>query len=194
MIELPVSWRDRALVLNSFAGDARDWLSDDELATADSFALPKRRAEWILSRVTAKQLARARGYAGDVRALAIARPRLVTGEYVSLSHSHGVAAVAIDVGPVGIDVERVRDVSARLAARFLRDDEREAVNGCTLPHRLLHWWTAKEAAWKRQSGRVPFLREIALKLEAESTTALRFDQVETYATEGVIVALTRPTS
>jgi 4'-phosphopantetheinyl transferase EntD len=194
MIALPESWRDRALVIKSFDGDAREWLSDEELATAAAFALPKRRAEWVLSRVAAKQLARARGFAGDVRALAVARPRLATGEFVSLSHSAGVAAAAIDEGPVGIDVERRRALDERIARHFLTEDEIAAMEQCALPDRLLHWWSAKEAAWKRHGGRVRFLREIALKLEAESTTALRFDQVETCATEGVIVALTRPTS
>jgi 4'-phosphopantetheinyl transferase EntD len=196
MIVLPESWRGRALVLESFDsesfdGNARDWLGDDELSTAGAFTLPTRRAEWILSRVAAKQLARARGYVGDVRALAIARPRLATGEYVSLSHSNGVAAVAIDDEPVGIDVEQLRDVNDRIAARFLCDDEREAVSCCTLPHRLLHWWTAKEAVWKRDSTHVRFLKDFTLAVEAEQATGLRFDGVETFAGGDLVVALTR---
>jgi phosphopantetheinyl transferase len=185
MIELPIPerWRERAIVIRD-AGDPESWLRDDELAVARAFAREKRRAEWTLARVAAKMLARRRGL-GDV---AVERP------LVSVSHSGAWAAAAIDVAPVGIDIEVVRDVSERAARHFLTPEEIAQLESCTLPNRLLHFWCAKEAAWKQRGGAIPFLKQVPMGLMTETARGLRFDGVETYATDDVVVALTRPTS
>jgi phosphopantetheinyl transferase len=198
-IALPESWRDRALVLEwsdddidrSIAGGLASWFSDDELATADAFPRPRRREEWLLSRYTLKRLAVARGFVDNPRLLAVTRPRLASGQWISISHSHGLAAAAMDDAPVGVDVERVRSIDEHVARHFMIDGEIEAMQRCTLPHRVLHWWCAKEAAWKQQGGEIRFLKQVPLELEEETATALRFRGVETFATGESIVALTR---
>jgi phosphopantetheinyl transferase len=198
-IALPESWRGRALVLErsddsidgSIEDDLASWFSDDELATANAFPRPRRREEWLLSRYTLKRLAVARGLVDNPRLLAVTRPQLASGLWISISHSHGLAAAAIDDAPVGVDVERIRVIDEHVARHFMIDGEIEAMQRCTLPHRLLHWWCAKEATWKQQGGEVRFLKQVPLELEEETPTSLRFREVETFATGECVVALTR---
>jgi len=191
VLTIPPSWRDRAVVVDAIDGDLAAWFSGDELATAAAFKLPKRRDEWLLSRYAAKRLALARGLPHDV---AIARPRLASGEWISISHSRGVAAAAIDDAPVGIDVERVRRVAEHITRHFLTDDERAALERCSIANRVLHWWCAKEAVWKQHGGDVKLLRDVPLTLERESDAGLLFQSAETFAAGDVLVALTRSTS
>jgi phosphopantetheinyl transferase len=183
MIELALPWGDRAIVIRG-VDDPESWLRDDELAVARAFPREKRRNEWLLARVAAKMLARRRGL-GDI---AIERP------LVSVSHSGPWAAATIDVAPVGIDVEVVRDVSERAARHFLTEGEIAQMGSCTIPHRLLHFWCAKEAAWKQRGGTIPFLKQVPLTLLSQSETGLLFDAAETIAIDVVVVALTPPTS
>ena len=114
MIELalPSAWRDRAIVIRD-VDDPESWLHADELAIARAFPREKRRREWMLARVAAKMLARRRGL-GDV---AVERP------LISVSHSGPWAAAAIDIAPVGIDVEVVRNISEHAARHFLTSEQ-----------------------------------------------------------------------
>jgi phosphopantetheinyl transferase (holo-ACP synthase) len=178
MIELPLPWGDRAIVIRD-VDDPESYLRDDELAIARAFPREKRRREWMLARVAAKLLARRRAL-GDI---AVERP------LVSVSHSGPWAAAAIDTVPVGIDVEVVRDVSERAARHFLTEGEIAQMESCTIPYRLLHFWCAKEAAWKQRGGTIPFLKQVPLMLIEESERGLRFDAAETFAISGVVVAL-----
>jgi 4'-phosphopantetheinyl transferase EntD len=183
MIELPLPWGDRAIAIRDVS-DAESWLRADELAVARAFPREKRRQEWMLARAAAKMLAIRRSL-GDV---AIERP------LVSVSHSGPWAAAAIDMAPVGIDIEVVRDVSERAARHFLTEDQIAQMESCTISHRLLHFWCAKEAAWKRLCGSIPFLKGVPLTLLECDGHAAAFDSVETIEIDGVVVALTRPTS
>jgi phosphopantetheinyl transferase len=191
-IELPPHWRTRALVLR---GDVFDlsMFRVSELAMANSFALPKRRREFLLSRLAAKRLACTLGLARDPSACMVVRPRLLVDfvpvAFVSVSHSAPYAAAAIAAAPVGIDVQVVRTFDERAAHLFLSDDETRAMQRCTLPHRALHFWCAKEAAWKRRLGTIATLRAVPLQLLEESPTGLRFDDAETVAVGDVIVAI-----
>jgi len=191
VLTIPPAWRDRALVVDTIEGELAAWFSDAERATAAAFKRPKRRDEWLLSRYAAKRLALARGLAQPV---AIVRPRLASGEWISISHSHGVAAAAIDLAPVGVDVERVRPVDERLARHFMTKEEREEMTRCRIADRILHWWCAKEAVWKQRGGATRLLRDVPLALEKESDAGLQFESVETFAAGSVIVALTGSTS
>ena len=184
ILELPDSWRARAIVIRE-AELSPDWFSDVELEEANAFRLPKRREEWMHARIAAKQLAIERGLATDPRSIAIARPRF------SLSHSHPYAGAALNAG---IDVERVRELNENVAHLFLRDEETEAMRTCRLPHRIVHFWAAKEAAWKQRSDEFATLKQLAFSLQSESEDGLVFDSVETIAIGDAIIALTRPTS
>jgi phosphopantetheinyl transferase len=187
-------WPDRCLVLAEPADPPL--FTGDELAQADAFKLPKRRDEWLLSRAAAKQLALQLGLARDARQVMVERPFLVIGGertdwYVSLSHSAPYAAAAIAREPVGIDVQVIRDMTERSTHIFLTAAEEESMRRCTLPHRVLHFWCAKEAAFKRRSDEFTTMRQLHMELLEEHAAGLLFDEAETIVLADAIVALTR---
>ena len=192
-------WPDRCLVLSGAAAAPAGVFTEAELAEANAFKLPKRRDEWLLSRAAAKQLAVQLGLAGDRRAVTVARPFLLIGGQrtewqVSLSHSGPYAAAAIAQEPVGVDIQVIREIADRTTHLFLKPEEEEVLRRCTLPHRLLHFWCAKEAAFKRCADDVVTLRQLHLQLLEERADGLLFDAVETVQLGDAIVAITRPTS
>jgi phosphopantetheinyl transferase len=197
IVELPEAWRTRALVIAA-PDDARMWLSEQELHEADRFRFPRRREEWLDSRVAAKMLAAVRGHTRDPQQVVIDRPHIHLGNgdrrFISLSHSSPYAGAAIDERPIGIDVQTLRNVDERAVHLFLRDDEVDVMQRCTLPYRLIHFWAAKEAAWKRRSDEFVTLKQLPLSVQEQTANGLRSAQVETYATDDLVVALTRPTS
>jgi len=119
---------------------------------------------------------------------------LPDAKHVSFSHSEGYGAAAKGESAVGIDVQVVREISERTTHLFLTDDETEMLSRCTIAHRLLHFWCAKEAEWKRHGGVTVTLKKTPIVLLSESRDGLLFDVVETIAIDDVIVALTHPTS
>lgn len=183
-------WPDRVLVLTGTPDPAV--FTDDELATASEFKLPKRREEWLLSRAAAKQLAVRLGIASNPLEVRVDRPFLAgTKWYVSLSHSQPYAAAAISRTPVGVDVQVVREIPEYSTHLFLSREEDEAMRRCAIPHRVLHFWCAKEAAFKQRSDELTTMKQCPIALVGESESGLSFDAVETFASGDVIVALTR---
>ncbi len=192
---LPEPWRGRAIVIAD-APLSDDWFTPDELERAASFRLEKRAAEWKLSRIAAKHLAMDLGLCASPRECTVDRPLLqLPGgtRQVSISHSAGYAGAAIDVEPIGIDIEKIRDLKESTHL-FLSETEEAQMRDSRIAHRMIHFWAAKEAAWKRLGGATATLKRVALKLEAETASGLRFDKVETFATGEIVIALTRPTS
>ena len=185
-IELP--WRDRAIVIAD-VDDPAAWFSGPELELVSAFHLPKRREEWMLSRIAAKQLALERGICDGPQKCRVEQRRIGSW-FVSLSHSGRFAAAAIAERPTGIDVQVVRELKETAAHLFLSSEEEAAMNRCVLPHRLLHFWCAKEAAWKQRGGEIPTLKQIPLLLLREDSAGLVFAGVETVAVDEIIVALT----
>ena len=174
IVPLPEEWRLRACVLAA-VDDERSWFSAEELAVVDAFPREKRREEWMLSRIAEKEL----------------RRRGARGAHVSFSHRGPYGAAAAGDGPVGIDVEIVRAMRPDSARFFLSDAEIVSMRRCAIDGALLHFWCAKEAAWKQHGGVLPTLKRVPLELEAETESGLLFDSVETFATGEVVVAVTR---
>ena len=179
MLELPDSWRDRALILVGDDIDER-WLTADELRTAEKFHLEKRRIEWKASRIAARQLALRRGEKSPA--------------FVSFSHSRPYAGAAIDSRPVGLDVQTVRPLSDAALHLFLTEEEADAMRSCMLPDAVIHFWSAKEAEWKRHGGAIETLKRVPIHVEEVEENGLRFDGVETVRIGDVVVALTRRAS
>ena len=202
MNEIPTPWRARAYVARASARDESGGLKPtphfftaSELATASSFRLPKRRDEWLLSRYAAKQLALQLGIVEDPRACTVGRPVLfVDGQpttwFVSLSHSAPYAGAALARAPVGIDVQVVRNIAEWSSHLFMSDEEAEVMRRCRVTHRILHFWCAKEAAWKRRSDELSTMKQLPLRLIEEREDGLLFDQVETCAIGDIVIALT----
>lgn len=197
-IALPESWRGRAIII----GDAifsDGWFTDEELAESATFTNEKRRTEWKHARLAIKQLAIELGLCMHAHDCTMQRPRLlIRGEdvnrFVSISHSGGYAAAAIDTSPIGVDIERLRHLPERGAHLFLTDAETAQMRDCAVPDRMIHWWSAKEAVWKQRHGDTETLKRTAVKFEAETATGLRFAEVETFAIGELVAALTLPTS
>lgn len=173
----------------------RSFFTDEELATANAFKLEKRQNEWLLARYAAKKLAVELGIVDDPRACSVARPMLlVDGQavnwFVSISHSAPYAAAAIDRAPVGIDVQVVRNFPPNAAHLYLTERESEVMERCAIADRMLHFWCAKEAAWKQRSDVFATLRQVPLQLREERAGGLSFDVVETTRLEDVILAIT----
>ena len=192
VIEIPEQWRNRAIVVGETAIPL-GWFSEEELRTAEGFRLPKRREEFLLSRAAAKQLAVELGAGGEIPQIRIEQRR-IGSLHLSLSHSAPYAAAAIDERPVGIDIQVVRPIRESAAHLFLSERESEQMHECVLPDRLIHFWCAKEAVWKRHGGEVETLKRVPLTLEGETPRSLHFDGVDTVRIGNVVVALTRPTS
>jgi phosphopantetheinyl transferase len=130
----------------------------------------KREFEWTLSRAAARLLPDRR--------------------FVSYSHSGRYAAAATGDEPVGVDVQVIRDLDPRAAHLFLTGAEEAALRTCTIAHAMLHFWCAKEAAFKQRLGRTVTLKQTPVHFIGEREDGLRFDVVETFAMGEVIVALT----
>jgi hypothetical protein len=177
IVPLPEAWALRACVVAEME-DPRAWFNAEELAVVDAFPRPKRREEWMLSRIAEKEL----------------RRRGAEGVRVSYSHRGPYGAAAVGEEPVGIDVEIARELRPDSARFFLTDDEAAGARRCRLTHALLHFWCAKEAAWKQRGGVLPTLKRVPLRLLRKTSRGLLFDRVETVAIDDLIVALTRPTS
>lgn len=175
------------------------YFTEDELATANAFKLQKRRDEWLLARFAAKQLAVELGVTDDPRKCTVARPMLLVDGtpvnwFVSISHSAPYAAAALDRAPVGIDIQVVREMPPTGARLYLSEGEIEVMERCAIADRLLHFWCAKEAAWKQRSDEFTTLKQVPLELREERANGLKFDVVETMEVEDVILAVTLPTS
>lgn len=166
--------------------------SEAELAQARQFKLPKRRDEWLLARAAAKQLALDLGITDDPRTLAIERPQ-TAGWYVSLSHSGAYAGAAFARHPIGLDVQVIREIAEWSTHLFLSDGEAAEMRDCKIDQRVLHFWCAKEAAFKRAPDYVT-MKQTPLRLLEERENGLLFDGAETIRIDDFIVAITRPTS
>lgn len=86
------------------------------------------------------------------------------GGYISLSHSYGLVACAVDQRPVGVDVERIRPVPPRLLG-LLSEEERAYVRCDADFFRL---WTLKEALIKCRGGHLGQLRHIHFRISGDT--------------------------
>ena len=142
-------------------------LSAEERRRLEAFGSPHRRGDFVRGRTVVRR-ALAETLAVPPRAVALdviphGGLHVPRGPCFSLSHSGGLAAVALSARRVGLDVEKVRAVSDALAARMLAAGETPP----DAPHALLHVWTAKEAVLKAEGQGVRAgLRSVALVWQA----------------------------
>lgn len=122
------------------------WLSEEDEKRLASFTFPRRRAQWLASRVMLDQLlpGAAIDYDENGKPSLRAHPDI----HFSLSHSHDQIAMILDTEPTGIDIERIRDGISRIAPKFMSDAERVACAGDDAELRMHVYWCVKEAAYK----------------------------------------------
>lgn len=89
---------------------------------------------------------------------------------LSISHSHGTVACAVDTAPVGIDVEKIRPVKSKLIDRVCTDDELQYVLNGKNPDtlcknsevlkRFFEIWCSKEAYYKKLGGDIKSFKDV----------------------------------
>jgi 4'-phosphopantetheinyl transferase len=99
------------------------------------------------------------------------------GLHFNVTHTDGLALVAVARRPVGIDVERVRHVAnpEGLVGRFFSPAERAAFQALEEAHRpagFLRGWTSKEAVIKAAGLSVACLDDFDVELHPARPAAL----------------------
>lgn len=145
--------------------EGSDWLGPRELAVLAGLRFPKRRADWLLGRWTAKRTVRAMlespaATLSDIEILAAAdgAPELSVGGVpcglrVSISHSAPLAlcVAAVDGHAPGCDIEKVEVRPPFLLEDYFVEDEVRYVRLQPPAERAVHEtlvWSAKESALK----------------------------------------------
>lgn len=140
-----------------------DRLAPAERARANSVRDGEVRAGFVLSRAALRtQLASELGRSPSAFEIVPGRhgkPALIGGGLeFSLSHSDGLAALALSSVPVGIDVQRRRSGMQRMAERYFAPAEAATVTAGIDPDRadkrFGRLWTRKEACAKVLGGRL----------------------------------------
>lgn len=155
-------------------------LDDEERRRAVGLRVESARRTFVAGRTLLRTvLAERLGVPPDRLAFAVGphgRPRLASPEDAgldfNLSHSHGLIAAAVcRHAPVGLDLERWREVPAaeRLARRFFAPAELAAVQsraGAERDRAFLAIWTAKEA-WLKATGLGISVRLASVEVEPD---------------------------
>ncbi len=85
----------------------------------------------------------------ELRTNEYGKPYLPGGPQFSLSHTRGAVAAAIGTGPVGVDLERVRPLKAKLPQRVLSPSELAWFQDRgQRPEDFFTLWTLKESYYK----------------------------------------------
>lgn len=108
----------------------------------------RRRIEWLAGRYLLHRMS-GRDQRANCLKDEFGKPHLVGSDYqISISHSHGLAAVIAAPKAVGIDIQLVVPKIERIAHKYMRPVEMESL---TEPFRVPHlhvYWGAKEALFK----------------------------------------------
>ena len=101
---------------------------------------------------------------------AFGKPHLADGKFISITHSHNFAAIAVGDNPLGIDIEKERPKVQRIAPKFLHSSEHMSEE--TDRFRTTQW-CIKEAAYKAFGKKgLSFLQHIrTTQMEAEHPVA-----------------------
>jgi 4'-phosphopantetheinyl transferase EntD len=207
IIEPPSGWHSWLRIVGDVTPDDLErYLTPAEKADVGRLKVPERRSERTASRIAGKILLTDLiddASPDDVefakendRPFAKLRGSAITVS-VSFTHSHGLGAAAAAELPIGIDLEKVREIRPQTTRFFLTETELAAAQSIDVPHRLLHFWSAKEAAFKMRAV-YPTLLRTPLRVLQATSSGLTFrigdseDIVETSVIEaGFILGLAR---
>lgn len=142
-------------------------LGPDERALLARFTFPKRRTDWLLGRLAAKEAVRQAGQEGwDLEAISVTplpggRPTFrapggaLADWRLSISHGQGRAGAIVAPGPVGLDLEQFKSIPERGWRFFLGPEERDWLASEPLgPQGEIVVWALKEAAYKALEGAI----------------------------------------
>jgi 4'-phosphopantetheinyl transferase len=199
---MSVSWHSQS---GADLPDHVEWLAPAERARLETLRFPKRRADWLLARFTAKRaLARLLALGDDPEVLASVEVRpagdgsphafvrgAAAGVEISLSDRAGFAVCVLRRGElaIGCDLELVEPRSEAFVADYLTALERAAVaaaEGAEARHRLANLiWSAKESALKvLRTGLRRDTRDVEVRLHAASVDG--WSALSVHALEGTV--------
>lgn len=120
---------------------------ESHLTAPENIPNPKVRLQWYATRHLVNELI---GAPCTVLKDAYGKPYLQNRtEHISLSHTVNYAAVIVSKeAETGIDIETVHPRVERIAHKFLRADELEAIAPEERTDKLMLLWSAKEALYK----------------------------------------------
>jgi len=183
IIDVPPDWRSwLRIVTDVTPGDIERHLREEERADVDRLKVEGRRLERAASRIAGKLLLADVMRLDDPQTIEFAkeedRPfvRLAGAQAsisVSFTHSHGLGGAAVGDRPVGVDLEKRRDIRPEMTRFFLTAGELSSAESLNLRDALLHYWSAKEAAFKL-AVLFPTLLKVPLELTEAFPSGLTF--------------------
>lgn len=113
----------------------------------------RRKSEWLAGRYLLHYMS-GRATRGACVKDKFGKPHLENSSYqISLSHSHGVAAVIAAPNSVGIDIQKIVGKIERIAHKYMRPEEFSSLTEETRLEHLHVYWGAKEALYKAYGRR-----------------------------------------
>ena len=152
---LKTSWDD--ILLHLFFLEAYDdafeyQLTEEETKELSRISHPKRKREWVSTRMVYKSIF-------DDASIAIekgadGKPKAKEGKFISISHSKTYACLGVGEANLGIDIQECDEKCEKLGPKFCTPKE---VNQLFMedPYSLL--WSAKESVFKYFGTQLPFL-------------------------------------
>jgi 4'-phosphopantetheinyl transferase len=164
------------------AAELFECLTPDERQRAERYKVEKARHEFVTGRGLLRRIL-GRRLGLDAQAVPLTytgagKPVLAAGEvHFNVTHTAGLALIALAERPVGIDVERVRLVENPdgLVERFFSAAECEAFRGLPTDLRFAGFfrgWTCKEAVIKAAALSVSCLGDFDVELHPRRAAAL----------------------
>jgi phosphopantetheinyl transferase len=119
-------------------------LNLEEREKVNKFVLPKRKREFIATRMLKKELFPL----SEINYHATGAPYLDKGPHISISHAPGIAGIAFCRDyPIGFDLEPIREKVHRIKDKFLHPTEKQ-FPFTNDTEELITIWSAKESLYK----------------------------------------------
>jgi 4'-phosphopantetheinyl transferase EntD len=142
--------------------------SKEEKDELDMIRLDQRRGEWLALRLSVRAILQLQGLEYQPIQKTAANKPFVAGTNYELSFAHCPDYVAVywhPHQPVGVDIERLDRQVARLANKFLTEEEK---NLFPLPEQMLEAWCYKETLYKVYSHKqLDFKSHLRLTMDQE---------------------------
>jgi len=122
-----------------------------EIARAERFKYPSRKAEWMAARLLTYELIN--------KVISIdydqhGKPIIDNNNYsISISHTKGMVAVIIAKNLAGIDIEFINDRVEKIESKFMSGVESNQIANKEKVPTLLAYWSAKETLYKIYGGK-----------------------------------------
>ncbi|MBQ7039647.1 MAG: 4'-phosphopantetheinyl transferase superfamily protein [Clostridia bacterium] len=94
---------------------------------------------------------------------------------ISISHSENIVACAVSKSPVGIDIQKIKEVSDSLIKRICSEEEVNEISNSSDPvSSFINTWTKKEAILKKKGTGI-LDKEIKTCLNNEKVCSVKFE-------------------